>query len=65
MALTKREMQILELLKDGSYQKEVAERLSVSTRTIQGHLHHVYKKLGVRNIREAILKLDEYTNVKG
>ncbi len=47
--ITKREKEIMELLMDGMYNKEIAYKLECSTRTIDGHISHIYKKLDVSN----------------
>ena len=52
--LTDREMDVLRLLCDGHTDKEIAERLYLSIRTINGHLRHVYTKLGVHSRTEAM-----------
>jgi len=51
--LTKRERQILKLIKDGATNLDIAESLEVSEHTIKSHLYNVYKKIGVRNRLEA------------
>ncbi len=51
--LTKRERQILKLIKDGATNMDIAESLEVSEHTIKSHLYNVYKKIGVRNRLEA------------
>jgi DNA-binding NarL/FixJ family response regulator len=55
--LTPREMEILTLLSQGLFYKEIAEKLSVAVDTIKKHLHHVYEKLHVQNRTEAINKI--------
>lgn len=55
--LTARERQVLNLMAEGLLYKEAADRLGLSVDTIRAHLRNVYKKLGVRNRTEALLKL--------
>jgi HD-GYP domain-containing protein (c-di-GMP phosphodiesterase class II) len=45
--LTPREAEILILLARGLSNKEMAERLSVSARTVSSHVEHLYAKIGV------------------
>ena len=46
-SLTPAELDVARLVSDGLANKEIAERLFVSPRTVQAHLTHVYRKLGV------------------
>jgi DNA-binding NarL/FixJ family response regulator len=54
--LTDREQEILTLLAQGQATREVAERLSVSYETIRWHLRHIYDKLHVHTLTEAVLR---------
>lgn len=54
--LSPRETEILELLCEGLANKEIADRLSISTETVRVHLKHVYEKLHVRSRTEAAMK---------
>ena len=54
-ALTEREMEVLCLASTGINNKNIADQLLLSPRTIQGHLRHIFKKLGVASRTEAIL----------
>ena len=47
--LTARELEIAELVAAGRTNREVAEQLVVSTRTIEAHLRNIYGKLDVRS----------------
>jgi DNA-binding CsgD family transcriptional regulator len=47
--LTPTEQRVAELVAEGLTTKEVAARLFVSPRTVDGHLAHIYAKLGVRS----------------
>ena len=51
-SLTARERQVMELLALGLTNREIAERLAISTKTVDTHRAHVLKKLGVRNNSE-------------
>ena len=57
--LTKREAEVLRLVASGKSNAEVGEILSVSGRTVQKHLEHIYDKLGVRTRTAAALALHE------
>lgn len=45
--LTDRELEILELIGGGVATKHIAERLSISARTVEAHRAHVKEKLGI------------------
>ena len=47
--LTTREVEILRLVTSGLTNRELAEELGVSTRTIDAHLRSIYAKLGVKS----------------
>ncbi|MFC1892921.1 response regulator transcription factor, partial [Chloroflexota bacterium] len=53
--LTEREMDFLKLMSRGLSNKEIADELFLSIRTVQGHLRHIFEKLGVSNRMEAVL----------
>jgi two-component system, NarL family, invasion response regulator UvrY len=48
-ALTKRELQVMEMLARGMTNREIAEQLGISGKTVDTHRGHVLKKLGIRN----------------
>jgi DNA-binding NarL/FixJ family response regulator len=54
-ALTDREMEVLCLVSQGLSNQQVARKLSLSVRTIEAHLTHIYNKLGIGSRTEAAL----------
>jgi DNA-binding NarL/FixJ family response regulator len=54
--LSAREREVLELLSQGMPDKQIADKLSLSMRTVRFHLGHIYAKLHVRSRVEAALK---------
>lgn len=52
-SLTRREMDVLKLLAVGMYNKEVAEKLSISERTVKNHVSNIFKKIGVTDRTQA------------
>lgn len=55
-SLSRRQREILELLSTGLANKEIADRLGLSTETVRVHLKHIYDKLHVRCRTEAAAK---------
>lgn len=54
-ALTDREIEVLRLVAKGLINKAVGRELSISDRTVQGHLANIFGKLGVGTRTEAVL----------
>lgn len=54
--LTDREIEVLRLAATGMSNKEIAERLSVTVRTVKAHISNVFAKMNVASRTEAILK---------
>jgi len=52
--LTPRELATLRLTADGKANKEIANELGISERTVKTHLGHLFEKLGVSSRTEAI-----------
>lgn len=51
--LTRRELEVLKLLAIGKYNKEVAEELEISERTVKNHVSNIFKKIGVTDRTQA------------
>ena len=45
--MTKREKQVIELIADGSTNKEIAQKLHLSTYTVKSHVHNILEKLAL------------------
>ncbi len=52
-SLTRRELEVLKLLAIGMYNKEVAEKLEISERTVKNHVSNIFKKLEVTDRTQA------------
>jgi DNA-binding NarL/FixJ family response regulator len=53
--LTEREMEVLKMAAKGMSNKDIAEALFLSVRTVQAHMRSVFNKLGVGSRLEAVL----------
>ncbi|UOE50134.1 response regulator transcription factor [Mucilaginibacter sp. SMC90] len=53
--LTKREIELIQLLKNGLTTKEIANKLFLSSLTIETHRKNIFRKLEVKNITELIV----------
>ncbi|MEE9277223.1 MAG: response regulator transcription factor [Dehalococcoidia bacterium] len=53
--LTPREMEVLQRLVDGFSNREIADHLVVSEKTVKSHLTSIYRKLNVRDRSQAIV----------
>ena len=51
--LTRRELEVLKLLAVGMYNKEIAEKLEISERTVKNHVSNIFKKLEVTDRTQA------------
>jgi DNA-binding NarL/FixJ family response regulator len=54
-SLTEREMQVLKTAARGKSNKEIADELFLSVRTVEAHLGNIFDKLGVGSRTEAII----------
>ncbi|MFW0975028.1 response regulator transcription factor [Leclercia pneumoniae] len=61
--LTAREHEVLKALMEGHSNKEVAQRLHLSPRTVEAHRAAVFAKLGVTSLVQAIREYDKLQSV--
>lgn len=54
--LTGREIAVLELLAEGFSNREISERLYISTNTVKAHIKHINTKLGVTRRAQAVMR---------
>ena len=54
--LTAREIQVLELVCEGLTNREIAEHLVLSPKTVENHVNHILSKLAVANRRRAAVQ---------
>jgi DNA-binding CsgD family transcriptional regulator len=52
--LTRREKEVLRLIEEGKYSKEISDRLRISIHTVNRHRQNILEKMQVNNAREAI-----------
>ena len=52
--LTRRELEVLELVADGATNARIARALTISEGTVKGHMKHIFRKLGTANRAEAV-----------
>lgn len=57
--LSRRELEILRLIKDGNLNKEIAELLCLSQHTVESHRKKIHQKLGVSSAVELVKKAIE------
>ena len=55
--LSRREVEVLDLVVQGLSSEDVGAKLFVTEKTVKFHLTHVYIKLGVKSRAEAIVKV--------
>lgn len=49
-----RELEIIRYCADGMMSKEIAEKLCISARTVEGHKLNIFRKMGISNTAELI-----------
>jgi DNA-binding NarL/FixJ family response regulator len=53
--LTPRELEVLKLIAEGLSNKEIAEELTISEKTVKNHINNIFSKLHVNDRSQAIL----------
>jgi DNA-binding NarL/FixJ family response regulator len=63
MGLTQRELEVVQLVADGKTNREIAEALVLSDKTVKRHLDNVFSKLGVssRTAAAAVLLRSQHS----
>ncbi|MDL2297014.1 response regulator transcription factor [Bacteroidales bacterium OttesenSCG-928-C03] len=51
---TPREIEVINLCKEGLLSKEIAGKLNISRRTVDSHKNNIFKKLGINNTMEMV-----------
>lgn len=51
--LTKRELEVLILVSEGMFNKEIADKLKISERTVKNHISNIFKKIDVADRTQA------------
>lgn len=54
-----RELDVIHLLMQGKYNKEIAFALGIANRTVEAHLSSVYRKINVTSRTEALIRISE------
>jgi LuxR family maltose regulon positive regulatory protein len=57
--LTAREMQVLQLIRKGASNREIAQTLVISTGTVKKHLNNIFAKLQAQNREQAVARARE------
>ena len=60
--LTKRELEIANLCTKGLLNKEIADQLNISQRTVENHKNNLFKKLGINNTVELMRYMQRAMN---
>lgn len=58
--LSRREMQVIQMLVTGKENADIADKLYISAATLKTHIRNIYTKLDVSNKSELLLKLHQY-----
>lgn len=62
IVLTRRELEVLQLLAKGKLNKEISADLFISLETVKKHNKNIYKKINARNRIEAVHYVMQLSN---
>jgi DNA-binding NarL/FixJ family response regulator len=65
LKLSKRKIEVLELIAEGLVKKEIAERLDIAYGTVETYVKMIYQELGVSNAPSAVSKAYQKGLLKG
>ena len=60
--LTKRELEVIELIMQGYTNREISDKLTISSHTAKAHVESIFRKLGVFNRVQATVKYLKMTS---
>lgn len=60
-ALSKREVEVISLVKNGYSSEEIAQKLYLSFETVRSHRKNIYLKLGINKLSDLILFANEHS----
>jgi DNA-binding NarL/FixJ family response regulator len=63
--LTRRELEVLELMASGASNAEIAQLLTIAVGTVKSHVKHILRKLRAANRAEAVSRYFRLTLVRG
>lgn len=62
MHMSQREQQVIQLITKGITQKEIAEKLFISPKTVEVHIRNLFQRFHVKNSTELVVKYLKYKN---
>jgi DNA-binding NarL/FixJ family response regulator len=60
LGLSRREQQLMTLLREGLPNKEIASQLNISEQTVKNHVHNIMRKLGARDRQAAVRRCEVF-----
>lgn len=64
LKLTKRETEILKMVSEGQFNKQIADKLGITERTVKNHIYNIFKKINVSDRTQAAIVYIKHMNVK-